>query len=292
MEYNLIPSQKFDFPIQPVFRVQTLNTCNIFGKNKPYFFRGEFHPFWEMVYVLDGQLAAAGDNRIYYLQKGSAVFYKPMEFHRVWSLDDASCSALAVGFRAEGSGIQTLEAGAFALSGEQQTLLSGLVAYLKQYFPNPPGKTNVNMIRNGADHPERIQNFVNHFELFLLSLLDQQPLIPAQESSEDRDIRLYSRIVEVLNANLTSWVTLDDLAHMLGYGKSHIKHVFSKFSDIGIHKYLLKLKIAAAIRMLESGMTSGEISRQLAFSNQNYFSSVFKRETGLSPTEFKRGAAK
>ena len=60
---------------------------------------------------------------------------------------------------------------------------------------------------------------------------------------------------------------------------------------MGIHKYLLKLKTAAAIQLLQQGCSVNEVSRQLGFANQNYFSTVFKRETGLPPSRYAKESA-
>ena len=38
----------------------------------------------------------------------------------------------------------------------------------------------------------------------------------------------------------------------------------------------------------ETGMTIAEISDKLGFSSQRYFSTAFKRATGLSPSEFRK----
>ena len=52
------------------------------------------------------------------------------------------------------------------------------------------------------------------------------------------------------------------------------------------------MKVAKAMSLLRDGKNVSEIADLLGFENQSYFSSVFKRETGISPTEYKKSLNK
>lgn len=57
---------------------------------------------------------------------------------------------------------------------------------------------------------------------------------------------------------------------------------------MGIHKYYLNIKIQQAADLLKAGESVTVIADKLNFSSQNYFPIVFKREIGVSPTDYKR----
>ena len=67
-----------------------------------------------------------------------------------------------------------------------------------------------------------------------------------------------------------------------------VKQTFSRYAGMSIMAYFNNLKITAAISMLKSGMTVQEVAQRLGFSSQNYFSTVFKRIRGVSPSTFKQ----
>ena len=69
---------------------------------------------------------------------------------------------------------------------------------------------------------------------------------------------------------------------------SYLKKIFSKYAGLGIHKYFLKSKITIACRLLRRGMSVCDVSEKLSFSSHNYFSTVFKRETGRLPSDFRK----
>jgi hypothetical protein len=62
--------------------------------------------------------------------------------------------------------------------------------------------------------------------------------------------------------------------------------IFYEYSNMAIHKHLLKMKINQAIIFLTSGASASKTSKQLGFASQAYFTAAFKRETGLTPREY------
>lgn len=282
---------KFHIPLEPVLRIEALNTCVLFQMSHPYDFHREFHPFWEMVYVIDGTLRIACQERIYTMKQGDLVFHRPMELHRLWSVEGSSFQALVVGFHADGPLLSQLESTAFVLTQQQQTDIHELIQWLRESFPDSRSQILRYVEENRDICAPRIQMLCNKLELFLISLLHQPTSPQPKPQSHSQSARLYSRIVEALNGSPDGWITARQIAQQLHCSESQVKQVFARYSDMGIHKYLLKLKIAAAMQLLRQGNSVNEVSRRLGFSNQNYFSTVFKRETGIPPSHYAREAA-
>jgi len=278
-----------NLPVTPVLRITALNNCLSVAFRHPYNFRGEFHPFWEMVYAMEDLFQVAGNDKVYAMKKGDIIFHKPMEFHRLWSVEQRDVHAFIVGFCAEGPMLAQLEGGAFELNETQQAQLEGLQHFVAQQFPSKKGALEDHlqaMIRERNTQSAQLQSFVDQFQLFLLSLSQNPEPLTVKEIADSEDSRLYQATVQLLTEHVDRWITTQQVAQTLHYSQSRIKRTFAKFSDIGIHKYLLKLKSAEAIRLLRQGKSCGEVSRALGFGNQNYFSTVFKRETGFPPSHY------
>lgn len=250
-------------------------------------FPGEFHPFWELVYVKDGLVNVSGDEKIYLLQKGDIIFHKPMEFHRIWSADGNDIRVFISAFRAGGTAISKLEELATPLTTKQTEIIEKLTEFTKKHFPEEHGQFHQTMFEHWSDESESIQTVINLMEILLLSV-SKQGSIAMRTTDKSGVSEIYREIISKLNENVYGQITLSQLAEQCSFSVSQIKRVFAKYSDIGIHKYFIKLKIAMSIRMLGKGMSISKISDSLSFSNQNYFSSAFKRETGLSPSEYKK----
>ena len=56
---------------------------------------------------------------------------------------------------------------------------------------------------------------------------------------------------------------------------------------MGVMSYFTRLKIRAAVALLEQGVSVREASDALGFVSQNYFCTVFTRIMGKSPKNFK-----
>ena len=277
-----------NLPITPVLRITALNNCLTLNFPHPYNFKGEFHPFWEMVYALEDGFQVAENEKIYTMKKGDVIFHKPMVFHRLWSIENTDVRAFIVGFNGEGSLLEQLKGTAFVLNAHQQTQLEQLMVQVQQSFPREEHRKlrDYLLTMEQLGDALQIQRFVDSFQLFLLSLGRQSTPMTVKELADSEASRIYRQTVQLLTENVEGWITSDEIARQLGCSVSRLKRIFSKFSDIGIHKYLLQLKTARAIRLLRKGHSCSEVSQLLGFGNQNYFSTVFKRETGFSPSHY------
>ena len=90
-----------------------------------------------------------------------------------------------------------------------------------------------------------------------------------------------------MNNNLGLNLSISDVAKHCCVSESSLKSVFLEFSQLGVHKYFFKLKINKAATLLKKGMTARAIAYELGFHSQEYFSTAFKRETGLSPRAYR-----
>lgn len=249
---------------------------------KGYRFEGESHPFWEFVYVKDGKAGASADERVYTLSKGSVLFHKPMEFHRIWSLEDTSPKLYILSFEASGEMVRSLENLSLKLDEGGEKTLDKLVKMSRRAF-EIYGEGGLKSTRNEV----LAQEYCNTLELFLLSLMRETPemVLPADLSP---DSRLFSQTVMYLRENLSSKMTVEQVADHFFVSSSRIKKLFSRYSGLGVMAYFNNMKIIEAQKLLDDGFGIGEVAERLGFSNQFYFSTVFKKALGLTPTQFRR----
>lgn len=121
------------------------------------------------------------------------------------------------------------------------------------------------------------------------SLLSNEELVgilnlPAEDSDEIRTGIKSSQITNYLFEHLNERTDLDKMARDLSISKSHLVRRAKELTGFTIQSLHEKLKIEQAKNLLQvEGLKLGEIAGRLGFQNQNYFSSVFKKNTGMSP---------
>ncbi len=78
------------------------------------------------------------------------------------------------------------------------------------------------------------------------------------------------------------------LAADLGTSRATLTRMFRNFLGISPQAYWNKLRMESAVQLVRAGQLSfKEIAEQLGFRNSLYFSTVFHRYTGLTPTAFR-----
>lgn len=97
------------------------------------------------------------------------------------------------------------------------------------------------------------------------------------------------RTMEWLARNLyTTDIQLDDLARELDISPSGLRTRFKEETGFTPHEYILRQKMEEARRQLaESENDVTRIALDLGFSSSQYFATVFKKFTGLSPQEYR-----
>lgn len=78
------------------------------------------------------------------------------------------------------------------------------------------------------------------------------------------------------------------VAEYLGYSTNYFSRIFKTITGFYINDYIRQIRIVKAQELLvKSTMTIAEIADATGFSNPNYFYSIFKKETGLTPSAYR-----
>lgn len=111
------------------------------------------------------------------------------------------------------------------------------------------------------------------------------PPVPAV-GAEDRRVR---QAKTYLRENLHRPISLAEVAQEIGLSRYHFQRTFRPQTGETPNRYLTRLRVEAAGRALATGSaTVTEIAGRCGFTNLAYFSSVFRRATGSSPSGYRR----
>ena len=80
---------------------------------------------------------------------------------------------------------------------------------------------------------------------------------------------------------------VDELSERLEVSAAHLGRLFTKKIGVSPGKYITRVRIEYAKLLLrDPDTTIGYVAEASGFANANYFAKVFRRETGLSPSEY------
>ncbi|MDU4694861.1 MAG: response regulator [Paenibacillus sp.] len=132
---------------------------------------------------------------------------------------------------------------------------------------------------------------VDDFERFCQGLEEwaKQAFERVQAQNRKSGEELFRQIEEYVRVNLYSYLSIADVALKFHVSPSYISRVMKKYAQSTFVQYYTGLKIKEACRLIacKPEMRIKEVSDALSFSDQHYFSKVFKEYTGYSPSDYK-----
>lgn len=99
---------------------------------------------------------------------------------------------------------------------------------------------------------------------------------------------LYSRVQEYIRINYENDISLSLLSEIFHYSNDYISRIFKQYAGESINNYLHTVRLAHAKQLLLSTTdTVKEIAYQCGYTNEKFFSTIFLKYVGTTPTKFR-----
>lgn len=104
---------------------------------------------------------------------------------------------------------------------------------------------------------------------------------------KDYKNHIVTNVRKYINEHVSERLSLNEVAAVFGISPNYLSQLFSKYNDTGFSEYINICKVTEAKRLLEEeNWKVYEVAEALGFESAFYFSKVFKRVEGVSPTEY------
>lgn len=245
----------------------------------PYF---HYHRYYEILYVLDGSRRILFENgKEYVLDRSGIALIQPGVAYRTFSASSREQSKFVI-IASElfveelrrvfsGSFFSCFDYGVITLDADaQQTVYKDLTEIRHTY------------------------NSVNYFsdknKMLFLNLIYDISKSLEQEQKADKKVSNRDFVYQIkkhIDNNFAQHLSLTELAEMVSVTPSHLSREFRKKTGENVSDYILKMRMLHARRLLEgSSMSISEIAENVGFSSLNHFDKMFKKDHGLTPTEY------
>ncbi len=243
------------------------------------------HDFYEIYYFLQGGVTYWVEGKSYRMEQRDIMLINPTVLHRpvvedgkyerivLWVnkkfLDDLCVDGMSLSrcfMGAENAGCNLIH---------QHTAAIGelMAALVREYYGESYAKDQ--MCRG----------------LFLQLMVTLNRLsmtaVTAEEGLLD-DSPLVSGVLEYINENYSTPLTLDGLARKFFVSKYHLSHEFTRSVGIGVYRYIMLKRLSSAKQLLSEGERAGEVYLKCGFADYAGFFRAFKGEYGVSPGAFKK----
>ncbi|GIN61675.1 hypothetical protein J27TS8_16680 [Robertmurraya siralis] len=138
-----------------------------------------------------------------------------------------------------------------------------------------------------AYHEVDTRDFHKKLKILIDSIFDT-----IRDSKSDQEIKVIQAVLKYIEKNYQKGVTLEAAAEHVHLSPYYLSKLFKKELKINFVNYVTKRKMEKAKELLEStDLPVINIAMELNFQEPNYFSKVFKKVVGLTPSEYRKRAA-
>jgi two-component system response regulator YesN len=138
---------------------------------------------------------------------------------------------------------------------------------------------------------EDIQRIVSSGEIFFekVKILLNAVIEYRDAHTKGRYQSVIVKAREYIDRNFTAAdISLYSTASHVGISPNHLSTVFAQETGENFIEYLTRVRMEKAKQLLsDTAMKSADIAYETGFSDPHYFSYIFKKNTGLSPREFR-----
>ena len=97
----------------------------------------------------------------------------------------------------------------------------------------------------------------------------------------------YQAIAEYISGHLDEDLSLDALSRKFFLNKYHIAHLFQENAGLSLHQYITKKRLDACCDAMCSGANLAGCCAQFGFENYSSFYRAFRKEYGVSPSDYR-----
>lgn len=161
-----------------------------------------------------------------------------------------------------------------------------------QHFELPTGdSTRLTELIIRLWHVYNQQGGISMFqtEMLFRDALNEALLCADNRQTSSESHALFQRVSKFIHEHYYQGLTIPLLAEHYNINRNRLSYVFKRHSGMGPAEYVLKYRINMAQKMLfTSDVSVQQIAETVGITDPFYFSRVFKKQFGLSPTEYRQ----
>ena len=105
------------------------------------------------------------------------------------------------------------------------------------------------------------------------------------ESSGNKHVDMAKRYID---RNYASPIKVEDIAEEIGVDRKYLRNLFFKYFSVSTKDYITGVRMEKAKELLaDKSLAVNEIALAVGYSDALGFSKIFKKHTGVSPSEYR-----
>lgn len=271
--------------------IKRVISIHYFEYMSDFIFSGESHNFWEFLCVDKGEVEITADHEKMVLKKGDIIFHKPNEFHAVAANGISAPNLVVITFDCIAPCMHFFEDKVLTISDSERTLIAQIITEARKCFITPMDDPYLEQLVRREHVPFGCEQLIKiYLEQVLIQLYRNFSVSPDKHQNIHAAFdteQLYDILLSYFENNIRHQLTLEKICKDNLISISQLKRIFREKNSCGAMEYFTRQKIDAAKQLIRSRqMNFTQIADDLGYTSVHYFSRQFKKETGMSPTEY------
>lgn len=268
--------------------IDGIYTIHYFEYTKDFAYSGEFHDFWEVVYADKKSVVITAGAQELTLKAGQMYIHKPNEFHKIRCDGTQAANSVILSFDCSCPELMSIAGMVINCNAEERRLMGLIISEAESAFSTPLGMPYTRVLEKSESGEFGCEQMIQlYMEQLLIRLIrgNKRP-VPLKSTVNST---LLPKICEYLENNIDRHLSFSDIQKEFNVSASVIKRLFRDNMSCGIMEHFSRLKVDAAKQMIrENEYNFTEISEKLGFNTPQYFTTVFRRISGMSPSEYEK----
>lgn len=126
----------------------------------------------------------------------------------------------------------------------------------------------------------------SHFLLLLSEIANVT--LNSGSSGRNRQMEIVDNVIKFIRENYNKNITNSEIAEHVNFNPAYINRLMVKNTGVSLKQYLIRHRISISLNLLQTtDLSINQITELSGFSDMNYFSRIFKKFTGVSPTGYR-----
>ncbi len=263
-------------------------SVNVDGGKRPY--RRHCHTQFEISLITDGDGEYTTKRSKFNMKKGDVVVFSSNELHNISEIGENGLSIINMHFEPR------------FLSGSKSDLMGQ--GYMNFCFTHSHDFCNLITAEKATpvcelifkikhelehDNPERNLAIKSYLNLIVILLIREFNY----KSDEQVPITQLSNMLKAtkfIDRNISEKLSLEDISAVAGVSPNYFSALFKQLNGTALWDYISAKRIEKAIGLIldsDKDMTMLNIALECGFNSTASFNKIFKKQTGMTPTQFK-----
>jgi len=242
----------------------------------------------EITYIVSGEGLIYSDGVLQKVSSGCIHFISKNTTHKIVALSEQNLRYICVGFEAN------------EINGELSEIMTALHRN-KSLFLEDSGDIRIffefliNELYSNLNYRNMmIETYMKQILCFIYRNHEYNKIkyFNPETNSNVYGKTIY-KILKYIESNIMDITDVKSIAKQLSYSEYYISHLFKEKIGITIKEYIRQRKVVMAKEFLNSGKVSiSEIAYRLNYDSSQSLSKMFKKQTGISLTEYQKKITK